>query len=266
MHEFYHQGRRILLEGAQGLLLSIEHGIHPYVTSSDCSLNGTATGVGLSARAVDLPLGIVKFPFMTRVGGGPFPTELGGSQSEEYCAKESTKKDELAKNGINFEQVNNKIKYDARNPKIKEMINSGNPLTQSIGLRLAAGEYGATTGRPRRIGWTDAVAARYAVNINGPLMILTKTDCLSEADEFKICFGYNTEGKTIETFPRDEKMLRDIQPLYRTYKRYGDISQLEKYEDSPESLKQSINEFEKFTGGKVVILSVGSDREQTIGL
>src|SRR3989344_5316304 len=86
MHRFMREGKKILLEGAQGLLLSIEHGTYPYVTSSDCSLDGTASGVGLSAKTIDLPLGIVKFPFMTRVGAGPFPTELGGRESELYCA------------------------------------------------------------------------------------------------------------------------------------------------------------------------------------
>ena len=82
MHNFMRGGKKILLEGAQGLLLSIEHGTYPYVTSSDCSLNGTASGVGLSAKNIDLSLGIVKFPFMTRVGAGPFPTELGGCVAE----------------------------------------------------------------------------------------------------------------------------------------------------------------------------------------
>ena len=87
-----------MIEGAQGLLLSIEHGTYPYVTSSDCSLNGTCTGVGLPASSVDLSLGVIKFPFMTRVGAGPFPTELGGTNSEKYCAEEGHRKlDELKK-------------------------------------------------------------------------------------------------------------------------------------------------------------------------
>jgi len=87
MHGFLKQGKKVLLEGAQGLLLSIEYGTYPYVTSSDCSINGTAAGVGISAGAVDLTLGVVKFPYMTRVGGGPFPTELGGPDSERYCSE-----------------------------------------------------------------------------------------------------------------------------------------------------------------------------------
>jgi adenylosuccinate synthase len=88
MHCFMRDGKNVLLEGAQGLLLSVEYGTYPYVTSSDCSVNGTAAGVGISARAVDLCLGVVKFPYMTRVGNGPFPTECGGRMSEEYCAEE----------------------------------------------------------------------------------------------------------------------------------------------------------------------------------
>src|SRR3989344_504483 len=115
MHRFLREGKKILLEGAQGLLLSVEHGIHPYVTSSDCSLNGTASGVGLSAKMIDLPLGVVKFPFMTRVGAGPFPTELGGIRSEQYCGEEGhTKADELSQYGIKFTMQGKTIAYDKK--------------------------------------------------------------------------------------------------------------------------------------------------------
>ncbi len=264
MHQFMREGKKILLEGAQGLLLSIEHGTYPYVTSSDCSINGTAGGVGLSARDIDHPLGIVKFPFMTRVGAGPFPTELGGTNSEKYCAEDHTKLDELNEHGINYKSENGRVSYDCRDPKIIEMINSEDPFIQGIGIRLAAGEYGATTGRPRRIGWIDAIAVKYAVGINGPLLVLTKPDSLFGIDEFKICFGYREVTEIKKNFSRKESTLKSITPVYKTYKGYGDISSVKNYEDLPESLRDAIHDLETFSGGRVVMVSVGPDREETI--
>ena len=253
------------MEGAQGLLLSIEHGPYPYVTSSDCSLNGTAGGVGLSARDVDLPLGIVKFPFMTRVGAGPFPTELGGRDSETYCANEEhTKLNELVEYGINYSSDNGGIHYDCKDPKIIGMMNSDDSFIQGVGIRLAAGEYGATTGRPRRTGWTDAVAVKYAVGINGPLLVLTKPDSLSGVGEFKLCFGYRIGTKLETHFSRDDFVLRSVTPKYHTYEGYGDISSARSYDRLPNSLRDSIRDLEKFSGGRVAIVSVGQDREEII--
>ena len=245
MHRFMREGKKVLLEGAQGLLLSIEHGTYPYVTSSDCSLNGTASGVGLSAKMIDLPLGIVKFPFMTRVGAGPFPTEFGGRSSESYCAEEGhTNSDELKHYGITHRIVNGKIRYDRNDPKIIEMINSGDEFTQGIGIRLTAGEYGATTGRPRRTGWTDGVVARYAVGINGPLLVLTKPDSLAGAKEFKLGYGYKFEGRVVDAFSKSEGFLRNVTPQYQSYEGYGDISKVRHYDNLPSSLRQAIEDFE----------------------
>ena len=265
MHNFMRNGKKILLEGAQGLLLSIEHGTYPYVTSSDCSLNGTAGGVGLSAKDIDLPLGIIKFPFMTRVGAGPFPTELGGRVSELYCAEDGhTKLDELREYSIPHKSDNGKVEYNWKDPGIVDMMNSKDPFRQGVGIRLAAGEYGATTGRPRRIGWTDAVAAKYAVSINGPLIILTKSDSLAGSEEFKLCYGYADGSKSCTDFSRNEKLLRSINPEYQSYQGYSDISGVRSYEGLPKSLREAIQDFEKFTSGKVAAVSVGPDREETI--
>jgi adenylosuccinate synthase len=284
MHNFVRQGKKILLEGSQGLLLSIEHGTYPYVTSSDCSFNGLASGVGLSAGQIDLPLGIFKFPFMTRVGGGPFPTELGGRASEEYCGNEGdifyeVKKylgtdldlDEIIKlkregdfatlKGFR-KMVSNSIKMNR--DKIVEMINSKDEFIQSVGIRLIAGEYGATTGRPRRVGWTDAVAGRYAVGINHPIIVLTKADCFSGFDNFKICYGYNRSGQISENFDKREDYLRGSVPEYKTYEGYGDISGIRNYDKLPPSLKKSIEDFEIFTSARVGVVSVGAERNQTI--
>ncbi|MGY4883994.1 MAG: adenylosuccinate synthetase [Nanobdellota archaeon] len=284
MHNFVRNGKKIFLEGSQGLLLSIEHGTYPFVTSSDCSINGLASGVGISAGQIDLPLGIIKFPFMTRVGGGPFPTELGGKQSELYCGNEGDifyeVKNYLGMN-LNLDEIKRlkdakdfagikEYKKQACNyiksnkSKIVEMINSPDNFLSGVGVRLLAGEYGATTGRPRRVGWTDAVMGRYAVEINGPLFILTKPDCLGDAESFNICYGYDIFGEKHEEFNKEEEYLREVRPILKTYEGYGDISDIKEFDKLPPSLKLSIKDFEKFTGGMVKLVSVGPERNQTI--
>jgi adenylosuccinate synthase len=266
MQGFLSSGKKILIEGAQGLLLSVEHGTYPYVTSSDCSINGMASGVGISAKRVDLALGIVKFPFMTRVGGGPFPTELGGEVSEKHCGEDGHELiNELKNNGVPFIFDGKKINYNINDSKISQLISSNDSFKQGIGLRLVAEEYGATTGRPRRTGWIDAVAAKYAVGINGPNIVLTKVDSVSGLKEFKICFGYQMpDGKIVKDFDSDELYLRRVKPIFKTYKGYGDISKVRDYNLLPDSLKEAIKDFEEFTCGKVVIVSVGADRDATI--
>ena len=267
MQKFAAQGKKILLEGAQGLLLSIEFGTYPYVTSSDCSLNGTASGVGISAKAVDLPLGIVKFPFMTRVGAGPFPSELGGKQSEEYCAAglEHNLEFELKVNGIPYSVSDSgAIKYDRRHPRIIGLMNSLDDFEKGVGIRLAGDEYGATTGRPRRTGWTDAAAARYAVGVNGSLMVLTKVDVLGGAREFGVCIGYNDSAHPSTDFKRDVKFLREAKPIVKHYAGYPDITGETDYSKLPFSLKYAIEDFEKATGGRAVIVSTGAERGHTI--
>ncbi|MAG02378.1 hypothetical protein CMI42_03500 [Candidatus Pacearchaeota archaeon] len=288
MHRFINQGKKVLLEGAQGLLISIEHGTYPFVTSSDCSLSGTATGVGLSARDVDLPLGIIKFPFMTRVGAGPFPTEIGGRDSESYCAKglehdifyeakeylgmqiDLNEIRELQANG-NSEALAEKrvgVVDHIRSSKdtLLDLANTESatsPIIQGAAMRLLAGEYGATTARPRRIGWTDAIAARYARRINGPYFILTKPDCLENIDEFRICTGYRNGNDTTE-FRKDEQSLRTVAPTYTSHKGYGNVRNVKEFENLPPSLKNAIVDFDKFTEGETLIVSTGPESEQTI--
>ncbi len=250
MHNAIRQGKRVCLEGAQGLLLSIEHGATPYVTSSDCSINGTASGVGISAKAIDLALGVIKFPFMTRVGGGPFPTELGGTRSEDYCSQD---------------EGNRKNDETLRHPGgIRNLLNSPDDFIRGVGIRLAAGEYGATTSRPRRIGWTDAVAARYAVGINGPMqLILTKVDSLEGLGEFKLCFDYKIDGHSCSV-KNDVDYLRRVVPEYNAYQGYGNIRGETDFGRLPSSPKQSIDKFERFVGAKVAIVSTGPEMKETI--
>ncbi len=265
MHRALRGGKKIAIEGAQGTLLSIECGTYPFVTSSDCSVNGTAMGVGLSARSIDLVLGVTKFPFMTRVGGGPFPTELGGTASEEYCSDDQHRLAyELAMFQVPHIIGDGKIRYNHQDPKIVELMNDPYQLRQGIGIRLAAGEYGATTGRPRRIGWTDAVAARYAVTLNKCVFVVTKADAIAGKDDFSICFGYNTNNGVTEDFSRSERVLRGVKPILEIYKGYGNITGVQEYESLPQSLQNAVHDFEEFTGAPVVMVSTGPERDHTI--
>jgi len=256
MHVMVRRGKRIVLEGAQGLLLSVEHGVPPYVTSSDCSVNGTASGVGISAKAVDLVLGICKFPLMTRVGGGPFPTELGGKKSEDYCAQTDSDGKPTHRREVEL----------AACPYWRELMNSGDSFLQGIGMRIAAGEYGATTGRPRRVGWTDAVAARYAVGINGPMkLVLTKVDAVAGIKQFKIAYAYLIPSCAPATsFSRDAGLLRGCSADCRVYPGYGDIRKARTYGELPSGLRNAIRDFEKFAGSQVGVVSVGPEAHQTI--
>ncbi len=250
MHIAIGKGKRVCLEGAQGLLLSIEHGASPYVTSSDCSINGTASGVGISAGAIDLSLGVIKFPFMTRVGGGPFPTELGGTLSEDYCSQDegNRKNDET-------------LRYS---DGIKNLLNSPDDFIRGVGIRLAAEEYGATTSRPRRVGWTDAVAARYAVGVNGPMqLILTKVDSLEGLSEFKLCFDYKIDGRS-SGFKNDADYLRRVVPEYQAYQGHGNIRGEKDFGRLPSSLSRAISDFERFVGADVAIVSTGPEMKETI--
>lgn len=260
VHEKKEAGKKILLEGAQGLLLSVNDGSYPYVTSSDPSLDGTAKGAGLSAKDVDLCLGIVKFPFMTRVGGGPFPTEIGGHASEAYCASEPTLLQELEAFGIPYKGK----KYNSHDPRITELINSPHPFFRGVGLRLLSVEYGATTGRARRVGWIDAVAGRYARRINGPDVILTKVDIGSHLGEIQLCDGYEIDGHITQNFKSNPRFLYGVEPHFATFDGYGDVRGIDEYKGLPSQLHRIIAEYERLTGSNVAALSVGPDRDETI--
>ena len=157
-------GRKLLFEGAQGTLLDVDHGTYPFVTSSSTCAGGAATGSGVSPRQIHEVIGISK-AYVTRVGSGPFPTELLDETGEE--------------------------------------------------LRRTGSEFGATTGRPRRCGWFDAMVIRYSVRINGLTGIaLTKLDVLSEFDTIKVCTGYTYEGNALETLPARLETFENCVPVY----------------------------------------------------
>ena len=216
LNQAINEDKKILFEGAQGTLLDIDHGTFPYVTSSNPIAGGACIGTGVGPTKIDRVTGITK-AYTTRVGRGPFPTEIQGEEIEEY-------------------------------------------------IRQKGGEFGATTGRPRRCGWFDMILVNYAVRINGmDSMVITKIDVLSDFDKIKICTSYKYNGKMIKEFPVDLKTLQKCIPVYEEMEGWkGNISQITKYKDLPQQLKAYISRIEELVRTKVVIVSVGPKRSQTI--
>jgi adenylosuccinate synthase len=252
--------KKILLEGAQGLMLSVDFGSYPFVTSSDCSAQGLVHGVGLSDRNLELTLQIVKAFYMTRVGGGPFPTEIGGQASAEHCGKDG------------MTEAGESLLYP------NASVNDVNELVQGVAIRQTGIEYGATTGRPRRTGWLDLPVLRYAIRINGPNVVFTKLDVLSDCDTIKICEGYAYEGPDyrlgnriirngaliLVAMPQSE-ILEYCQPIYKEFPGWkSDIRGARTEAELPVNLRKIINYIARTTKANPRILSVGPDREETI--
>ena len=208
-------GRPILFEGAQGTMLDIDHGTYPYVTSSNATIGGVCTGLGVGPKAVGAVMGVVK-AYLTRVGGGPMPSELLDETGQR--------------------------------------------------LRDVGHEYGAVTGRPRRCGWYDAVAARYAVRVNGlDAVALTKLDVLDGFESIRICTAYTCNGQTLTEFPADSALLAQCEPVYETLPGWqGQTKGVRRFEDLPEATRAYISRLEEVTGVPAAIVSTGSDRDDTI--
>ncbi|MFI0400086.1 MAG: adenylosuccinate synthase [Thiolinea sp.] len=208
-------GKDIMLEGAQGTLLDIDHGTYPYVTSSNTTAGGACTGAGIGPRHIDYILGITK-AYTTRVGSGPFPTEL-------------------------FDEVG------------KYLGQKGN-------------EFGATTGRPRRCGWFDAVVLRRAMEINSVSgLCITKLDVLDGLETVKICTGYTLDGKAYEVPPVITEEFARCQPVYEELPGWKDSTfGLTRYEELPANAKAYLKRLEEVMQTPVDIISTGPDREQTI--
>ena len=208
-------GQSILFEGAQGTLLDIDHGTYPFVTSSNASVGGVCTGLGIPPRAIGRVLGVVK-AYTTRVGEGPLPTELFG-----------------------------------------EMGNR---------LRESGNEYGAVTGRPRRCGWYDAVAVRYAARINGlDLLALTKLDVLDGLERIDICTSYRCQGRTITEFPSDIGQLARCEPVYESMPGWSaPTAGVRAFNTLPDAARQYIARLEEVSGVRAAIVSTGSERDDTI--
>ncbi len=271
VNEYLDDGKEVQLEGAQGFGLCVDNGTYPYITSSNTTFTGLCAGVGISERRLDRAIGIVK-AFPTRVGNGPMPTILGGKRTEEYCDdKTHGKQFELQTYGIPFsvikEGVNEKITYNHRDPEILRMMNSQDEFTKGIGFRLAGNEYGATTKRPRKPGWFDAVLIRTASMVNHPDEIaLTKLDVLSGLKELKICNGYETEsGRTLSYLPADTKIMWSCKPVYETLPGWKeDIRGVRRYDKLPRNARKYAEKIESVTRSPVTMIGTGSERSQLI--
>ena len=215
LYENINKNKFILFEGAQGALLDIDHGTYPYVTSSNSISGGSLTGLGIGAKNIDNVMGVFK-AFTTRVGEGPFPTEIFGNDAET--------------------------------------------------IREIAGEFGTTTGRPRRIGWFDAVAAKYSVQINGlDGMVITKLDILDKFEKIKICTHYEYEGEVLSYFPTDEKILNNIKPIYKEFEGWDESTfDVSSYEALNSKAKAFLKNLEEIVGIPIVYISTGPSREATI--
>ena len=210
-------GKNILLEGAQGTLLDIDHGTYPYVTSSNTTAGGACTGAGIGPTKIDRILGVVK-AYTTRVGEGPFPTEL--------------------------------------NDELGELI------------RQRGGEFGATTGRPRRCGWLDILGLRYSVSINGLTGIgLTKMDILDNLEKIKLCVGYKYDGKVYDTFTTDLDVLKRCQPIYEEMPGWKESTVgIKEFDRLPSNAKSYIKKIEYLLKTPIQIISTGQKRDEIIVL
>ena len=215
LREAVDEGRHVLLEGAQAVLLDIDHGTYPYVTSSSTSAAGAFIGTGLAPRDLTRVIAVVK-AYTTRVGEGPMPTEELGETGER--------------------------------------------------LRNAGGEFGATTGRPRRCGWLDMVGLKYSMALNGvDVVALTKLDVLSGMPEIKVCTGYEYNGRSLEGFPASPHILDEVVPIYETLPGWkGDISGCTSFDSLPREARGYVEYIEKGLGVPVKLIGVGQERSQTI--
>jgi len=261
----------VVAEGAQGLLLGIRHGTTGYQTSSDSSAMGLVLGCGFQPTDFDRIFGIAKAPLMTRVGNGPMPSEMGGAESETYCEAGHTRDEEASAHCA----LPALIKGMAQGPVDHEPLSE---FQLGVGLRMIADEYGATTGRPRRPAWLDLVALSYAVEVNGPDLILTKFDVMTGVHPIKLCTSYIYRGPDIEyagvhytagmrlnRFIRFSEILRHCEPQYTEFPGWTeDISTCRRFNDLLVQVRDIISFIETETGGKVCIISVGAERDAFI--
>ncbi len=208
-------GKRVLLEGAQGTALDLDHGTYPFVTSSTTTAGGAATGSGIGPTMIDTVIGVVK-AYTTRVGEGPLPTGMDPGVDEK--------------------------------------------------LRELGGEFGATTGRPRRCGWFDALLARYSARVNGLTgLAVTKLDVLDTLPEISIATSYRTPGGEVHEFPADTWQLDEVEPVYETLPGWevptGEIRTLE---EIPSAARRYLDRIEELTQTPVRMVSVGTRRRQII--
>lgn len=210
-------GKSILFEGAQGTMLDIDYGTYPFVTSSSATAGGACTGAGVAPHRIHRVVGVVK-GYSTRVGEGPFPTELKDAMGEK--------------------------------------------------IRAIGHEFGATTGRPRRCGWFDAVVARYSVMINGiDWWAMTKLDVLDSLERIKVCVAYRCDGRTYETVPANVRILEKCEPVYEEFPGWmTSTREVKRVEDLPANALAYVRELARLTGTPIGMLSFGPNRESTLRL
>lgn len=215
LYDSWKSGASIILEGAQGCLLDVDFGSYPYVTSSNPTSGGAITGTGLPPQSLQDIIGVIK-AYITRVGGGPFPSEETGETGER--------------------------------------------------LRKSGSEFGATTGRPRRCGWLDVVAAKHAVCLNGfTELALTKLDVLDEFEKIRVCTSYKLNGEVIDDFPASAKRLSLCNPVYETIDGWqSPTDHCRKFEDLPDKARLYIEYLEDIIQVPIKYISVGADRRQII--
>ncbi|MBI2119828.1 MAG: adenylosuccinate synthase [Elusimicrobia bacterium] len=209
------KGKKIIFESAQGTMLDIDFGTYPYVTSSNPIAGAVGSDCGIGPNKIGSVLGIVK-AYTTRVGEGPFPTELD---------------DEVGKK-----------------------------------LREVGKEFGATTGRPRRCGWFDALVVQRSVNVNGiEKLALTKLDVLQGINPLKVCIAYEHHGRILKHFPNSRKVLQESKPIYKTLNGFGEIGKsVRRFKDLPLPAQKYVQFLEKISGAKISFVSLGRSRDETI--
>jgi len=208
-------GRRVLFEGAQGTMLDVDHGTYPYVTSSNTTAAAACTGGGIAPNRISCVVGITK-AYTTRVGSGPFPTEL-------------------------LDAVGEKLQRDGE-------------------------EFGATTGRPRRCGWFDAVVARHAVRLNGLTgLAVTKLDVLTGMKTVRVCVAYELDGKRVEEVPASIAAFNAVRPVYEDFPGWEEpLSRARSLDDLPQTVRRYLTAIEELTGTPIFMVSVGARRQDTI--
>jgi adenylosuccinate synthase len=208
-------GKRILFEGAHGVMLDIDHGTYPFVTSSNCGASAVAGGAGVAPGQLDAVLGITK-AYTTRVGGGPFPSEIKGKLGDA--------------------------------------------------LRIEGDEFGSATGRPRRIGWYDAVLARHAARLNGTWgLALTKLDVLTGIDPLKICVAYELRGQRYSEIPPGRHLLEKVKPVYEEMSGWSeDITHARAFAELPAAARRYLERVSQLSNVKLAMVGVGAAREATI--
>lgn len=208
-------GQTVLFEAGQAAMLDIDHGTYPFVTSSNATAGGALTGAGVGPTKIDSVIGVTK-AYTTRVGEGPFPTELFGEDSDH--------------------------------------------------LRELGGEYGVTTGRPRRVGWFDPLVVRYAARVNGLTdVVLTKLDVLDSYEELPVCVGYEIDGETVTEIPMEQADFSRAVPIYEVLPGWQeDTTAARKFEDLPENARAYVEFLERQIGCRISSIGVGQGREEII--